>query len=49
MAKVVAAFKGTASDHLNIQEGEKVKILSEVCTYEYTYDLGAVIIYNMTV
>ena len=30
MAEVVAAFKGTRSDHLNIQEGEKVKVLAEV-------------------
>ena len=30
MAKVVAAFKGTKSDHLNLKEGEEVKVLSEV-------------------
>ena len=30
MAKAVAAFKGTESDYLNIQEGEKVKVLAEV-------------------
>jgi len=30
MAKVVSAFKGTQSDHLSLQIGEKVKVLSEV-------------------
>lgn len=34
MAKAVTAFKGTASDHLNVQEGENVKVLAEVCIYE---------------
>ena len=29
-AKVVTTYKGTESDHLNLQEGENIEILSEV-------------------
>jgi len=30
MGKVVSGFRGTQSDHLSLQEGEHVKILTEV-------------------